>query len=191
MGVPRGASGHLSGSAGTGLHRHFFHRMQELQGVPTMKTTDARSRKSLIYFGAAALLAVGAATAQVATTGTTGIDDTGNYQSEVQACLSGRTQQDRDTCLKEARNARADKQRGVLDTSGNVQANAMGRCDVFQAGEDKAACEARVMGMGSAEGSVAGGGVIREVETVVLPPGQHSVTIEPKTQDPVVLVPSR
>ncbi|MDB5899327.1 MAG: hypothetical protein JWP22_3791 [Ramlibacter sp.] len=154
-------------------------------------TTDARSRKSLISFGVAALLAVGAATAQVAIAGSTGIDATGNYQSEVQACMSGATQQDRDTCLKEARNARADKQRGVLDNTGSAQTNAMGRCDVFQSGEDKAACQARVMGMGSADGSVAGGGVIREVETVILPPGQHSVTIEPKTQDPVVLVPSR
>jgi hypothetical protein len=47
------------------------------------------------------------------------------------------------------------------------------------------------MGMGSAEGSVAGGGVIKEVETVVLPSGQSSVTIEPKTSDPVVLVPAK
>jgi hypothetical protein len=153
--------------------------------------TDARSNKSLISFGVAALLAVGAATAQVAVAGSTGIDATGSYQSEVQACMSGATQQDRETCLKEARNARADKQRGVLDNSGSSQANAMGRCDVFQSGEDKAACQARVMGMGQADGSVAGGGVIREVETVVLPAGQRSVTIQPKTQDPVVLVPAR
>jgi hypothetical protein len=156
-----------------------------------MKSTDTRSRKSIISFGVTALLAVGAATAQVATTGTTGIDASGSYQSEVQACMSGQTQQDRDTCLKEARNARADKQRGVLDTQGPVAANAMGRCEVFQGGEDRAACQARVMGMGNADGSVAGGGMIREVETVVLPSGQHSVTIEPKTDNPVVLVPSR
>lgn len=155
-----------------------------------MNKQDARSRKSLISFGVAALLAVGAATAQVATTGATGIDATGRFQSEVQACMSGRTQQDRDDCLKEARNANADKKRGVLDTAGSLEANSMGRCDVFTSGEDKAACQARVMGMGSAAGSVAGGGVIREVETVVLPAGQSSVTIQPQTADPVVLVPS-
>jgi preprotein translocase subunit SecF len=155
-----------------------------------MNARDARSRKSLISFGVAALLAVGAATAQVATAGSTGIDATGSYQSEVQACMSGRTQQDRDTCLKEARNAQADKQRGVLDTQGSLEANATQRCNVFTTGEDKAACQARTMGMGSADGSVAGGGVIREVETVVLPAGQSSVTIQPQTSDPVVLVPS-
>jgi hypothetical protein len=161
-----------------------------MQGVPTMNAQDARSRKSLISFGVAALLAVGAATAQVATAGSTGIDATGSYQSEVQACMSGQTQQDRTDCLKEARNANADKKRGVLDTQGSLEANAMTRCSAFTSGEDKAACQARVMGMGSAEGSVAGGGVVREVETVVLPAGQSSVTIEPRTSDPVVLVPS-
>ena len=149
----------------------------------------SRSRKSLISFGVSALLAVTAATAQVAT-GTTGIDASGSYPQEVNACMSGRTQQDRDTCLQEARNARADKQRGVLTAGGNLEANAMSRCEVFTTGEDKAACQARVMGMGSADGSVAGGGVIREVETVVLPAGQTSVTIEPQTADPVVLVPA-
>lgn len=152
-----------------------------------MKSTDARSRKSLISFGAIALLAVGAATAQVATTG---IDATGSYQSEVQACLSGNTQQDRADCLKEARNAQAEKQRGRLESYGNLETHAMNRCQVHQDNEDRAACRARIMGMGSVDGSVAGGGLIREVETVVMPEGQASVTIEPQTSsDPVVLVP--
>jgi hypothetical protein len=158
-----------------------------------MKSTDVRARKSLISFGVCALLAVGAATAQVATAMTPGsgmIDNSGSYRSEVNACLSGHTQQDRADCLREARNAQADKQRGVLDTQGDVQANAMTRCDVFTTGEDKAACQARVMGMGPIEGSVAGGGLLRESETVVLPAGQHSVTIQPQTSDPIVLVPS-
>lgn len=157
-----------------------------------MKAKDkSRSRKSLISFGAIALMAMGAATAQVASLpGTTGIDASGSYQQEVQACMSGRTQQDQATCLREARNAQADKRRGVLDTQGSLQANAVARCEVFRASEDRAACQARVMGFGSTEGSVAGGGLIREVETVVLPEGQASVTIEPRTSDPVVVLPS-
>lgn len=154
-----------------------------------MKAKDrARSRKSLISFGVATLLAVGAATAQVA--GTTGIDASGSYQQEVQACLTGRTQQDRETCLTEARNAQADKKRGVLDNAGaQFRSNAAARCEVL-AGEDKAACQARVMGYGSTSGTVAGGGILREVETVVMPEGRGSVTIEPKTSDPVVLLPA-
>jgi hypothetical protein len=147
------------------------------------------SRKSLVSYGVAALLAMTAATAQVAT-GTTGIDASGNYQQEVKACMTGKTQQDQATCLREARNAQADKRRGVLDNAGGrFQANATARCDAL-AGEDKAACQARMMGYGNTTGSVAGGGVLREVETVVLPPGATSVTIEPQTSDPVVLVPS-
>lgn len=160
-----------------------------------MRKTD-RSLKSTLSFAAAALLAVGAATAQVAThndarfPGANGIDHTGSYQSEMNACMRGATQQARDDCMKEARNAHADKARGVLDTQGSLQANAMNRCDVFQSGEDKAACQARVLGMGPVDGSVASGGLLRESETVVLPSDQHSVTIVPQTSDPIVLVPS-
>lgn len=155
-----------------------------------MKIDAARSRKSLVSFSAAALLAMTAATAQVAGWAT-GIDASGQYRSEVQACETGRTQQDRETCLREARNAKAEKQRGALDNAGaRFDANKVARCDAL-AGEDKAACQARMMGYGSTTGSVAGGGVLREVETVVVPPGSAPVTIQPKTDDPVVLVPSK
>lgn len=152
-----------------------------------------RSRTGLLPFAAAALLAMTAATAQVAGSpaGNTGIDASGDYRTEMQACLNGRTQQDRETCMREARNARADKQRGQLAHGGNgLQANAMQRCEPFK-GEERAACEARVMGYGNATGSVAEGGVLREVETVVMPPGVSEITVEPKTANPVVLVPSR
>jgi hypothetical protein len=162
-----------------------------------MKTTDARSRKSLVSFGVAALLALGAASAQVASIagtslpGTAGIDNTGSYQSEVQSCLSGKTQQAQADCLREARNAHADKARGVLDNGNNLQANSMARCDVFTGAEDKAACQARLMGYGEVDGSVAGGGLIREVETVVPPAGASTFTVNPQTDSgPVVLTPS-
>lgn len=156
-----------------------------------MKKTD-RSLKSMMSFGAAALLAVGAATAQVATSdagfpGTAIIDSTGSFQSEVNACNTGKTQQDRADCLKEARNAAAEKQRGRLES---YSANAAARCEVHMTGEDRAACRARVMGMGEVEGSVAGGGLLREVETVVMPQGQASITVNPQTDaGPIVLVP--
>jgi hypothetical protein len=47
-----------------------------------------------------------------------------------------------------------------------------------------------MLGFGSTSGSVAGGGLLREVETVVMPAGSSSVTIQPQTSDPVVLMPS-
>lgn len=148
------------------------------------------SRKSLLSFGVAALLAMTAATAQVAT-GTTGIDASGSYQQEVNACMTGKTQQDQVTCLREARNAQADKKRGSLDNAGaQFDSNAAARCSVLT-GEEQAACQARVLGYGETTGSVAAGGVLREVETVVVPVGAESITIQPKTADPVLLVPTR
>ena len=131
-----------------------------------MKKTD-RSLKSMLSFGAAALLAVGAATAQVSSEafpGTAIIDKSGSYQSEVQACNSGKTQQDRADCLREARNAAAEKRRGHLE---DYATNATARCEVHTLAEDRAACRSRVMGMGDVEGTVSGGGLLRELEVTI------------------------
>ncbi|HUR90885.1 MAG TPA: hypothetical protein VMZ74_17505 [Ramlibacter sp.] len=151
---------------------------------------QAISRKSLVSFGAAALFAITAAAAQVAAPAGAALDTTGDYNSEVRACMTGKTGEDQATCMKEARNARADKQRGALDANSNYAANARARCAALS-GEDKAACDARMLGYGTVSGSVAGGGVLREVETVVMPAGQGSITIDAKTADPVVLVPAQ
>jgi hypothetical protein len=120
----------------------------------------------------------------------TGIDDSGVYKNEVQACLSGKTHQARETCLEEARSAMAEKRRGQVATPReDFLANAMARCEPL-VGEDKAACQARVMGKGSVTGSVADGGLLREVETVVLPPGA-TLTMKPQTSHPVVVIPQQ
>ena len=143
-------------------------------------------RKSIALAGMAALFSIGAA-AQVTPTGDTGIDATGSTRSEQNACMTGRTQQDQETCLREARNAAADKRAGKLDNSGDLTANALARCGVLT-GTDRVACEARVLGYGGAAGSVAGGGVIKEVEIISVPADPSvPVTIEPKTAAPVIL----
>lgn len=139
--------------------------------TPSTRPTATRTRHCMARLGAAALLAMTAATAQVTagTLGPTGIDASGDYNQEKAACLSGRTQQDRATCLREAQNARADKRRGILDNAGgNFAANAVARCAALPQ-DDKAACEARIQGMGTSTGSVAGGGLLYEAETVVSP----------------------
>ena len=121
--------------------------------------------KSLVTLLSTALLAV-SASAQIAS-GTTGIDATGNTASEIAACNNGSSQQSLDTCLTEARNASAARRAGQLSSgSGTLDANAAQRCDALQ-GDDKLACQARIAGAGTAQGSVAGGGVIREIEVVV------------------------
>ena len=147
--------------------------------------------KGFAGFALTAILTMTAATAQVAS-GTTGIDNTGSARSEANACNTGMTQQDRETCLREVRNANADKRAGKLDNAGGqFDANAAQRCNVLS-GEDKIACEARVAGLGNTQGSVAGGGVIREVETVVVPRDGTIVNIQPQTNsDAIVVIPAR
>ena len=64
------------------------------------------------------------------------------------------------------------------------------RCNALT-GEDKIACEARIVGYGNTQGSVAGGGVIREVETVVLPRDATNVVIQPQTaNDAIIVIPA-
>lgn len=148
-----------------------------------------RLATSAAAFGVAALLSLGA-TAQIAA-GTTGIDATGSASSEMNACLTGRTQQDRETCMTEVRNANAAKRAGQVDNAGGqFGANALKRCDVFQ-GEELIACQARIVGYGKTDGSVAGGGAIRQVETVVVPQGATNVRIQPQTSsDNIVVIPA-
>ena len=142
--------------------------------------------KSLCAFSFAALLAV-SATAQIAS-GTTGIDNTGNAASEMAACLNGTTQQSRQTCMTEVRNANAARRAGKVDNAGGqFEANALMRCNVLQ-GEDKIACEARVTGFGRPQGSVAGGGVITQVETVVVPATPGTIDIQPQTNSNAIIV---
>ena len=159
----------------------------QLSSSPSNRFSLNTIGKGVAAFGMVALLAMTAATAQVAA-GTTGIDASGSTQAEVTACNTGRTQQDRDTCLKEARNAGAEKRAGKVDNAGGqFSANALQRCDVLT-GDDKIACQARIVGYGNTKGSVAGGGVIREVESVSVPADATSVTVQPQTNSETILV---
>lgn len=126
-----------------------------------------RMGKGATYFGLAALMAMTAATAQVAPLDTTGLDASGNPKSEMATCKSGKTQQDRAACLREVRNANAEKRAGKLGTGADFTANAMKRCEIFKESEDQAACRARVESQARIDGSVGAGGVLRESETVV------------------------
>ncbi|SIR20419.1 hypothetical protein SAMN05880557_108267 [Pseudacidovorax sp. RU35E] len=83
--------------------------------------------------------------------------------------------QDAAACRREAGAARQEAQRGGLTTpaQGNAQANATARCSLQPAAE-RADCEARVRGSGAGaatttttEGSVMGGGIIRETVTTI------------------------
>lgn len=90
------------------------------------------------------------------------------YQRERAICLSGQSNQDRATCLREAGAAYQEARRGSLNGSAgaDLSQNATQRCNA-QPPQDREACIQRIVGGGSASGSVAGGGVLREAETPV------------------------
>lgn len=146
--------------------------------------------KSAATFLGTAILAV-SAIAQIAN-GTTGIDATGNAASEMAACKNDTSQQSRETCMTEVRNANAAKRAGKVDNAGGkFKANALMRCNPLK-DDDKVACEARVAGLGSSQGSVAGGGVITQMETVVVPKGSDVINVQPKTSaDTIIVVPAK
>ncbi len=162
------------------------HHQQSASRSHAFRLTASATAFVLLTFGA-----VTAASAQIAS-GTTGIDATGNAQSELAACNSGKTQQDRQTCMTEVRNANAARRAGKVDNSGGrFKENALARCDVFQ-GEEQIACQARIAGYGDAAGSVAGGGVIRQVETVVVPADATTIQIQPQTSSgDIVVIPAK
>ncbi len=123
---------------------------------PTL--TIARSvRVALLAAG----LCLGAGSAVAADGGTSS-----SIAQERANCMSGNTNQDRATCLKEAGAARQESQRGNLRDSGDYGSNASKRCAALPA-EEKADCERRSMGEGSVSGSVGSGGVVRELVTPV------------------------
>lgn len=80
------------------------------------------------------------------------------------------SRQDPAACRREAGAAREEARRGGLTApaEGSAAANAMARCQ-RQPAADRADCEARLRGGGSgtttSEGSVMGGGIIRETVT--------------------------
>jgi hypothetical protein len=90
------------------------------------------------------------------------------YQQERAYCMSGKSQQDRATCLKEAGAAYDEARRGGLNNKAgsDFSQNAVERCSA-QPAADRDACVQRIMGAATTQGSVKGGGLIRETETKV------------------------
>ena len=110
---------------------------------------------------AAVLLALACASALA----TPAADERAQYQKERAVCTEGRSNQDRATCLKEANAAFAQARHGTLAVgAGNYAQNARQRCNGLQGG-DRDDCMARMQGQGTTSGSVAEGGIFRELVT--------------------------
>jgi hypothetical protein len=92
------------------------------------------------------------------------------YQQERAVCLSGQSNQDRATCLKEAGAALYEARRGGLDTGDarDLGQNRMIRCNALPA-QDREDCARRMQGEGVTTGSAQQGGVLRELARPVAP----------------------
>lgn len=90
---------------------------------------------------------------------------TQRFERDRAVCAGGRSNQDPAICMREAEAALAEVKRGRL-TNGhdNFTRNALRRCEALQ-DDDRADCQARMHGQGSSSGSVAGGGIYRELVT--------------------------
>ena len=86
------------------------------------------------------------------------------YQQERAVCMSGQSNQDRATCLKEAGAAFAESKRDNLGRSdGNaLQHNRQLRCEALKGG-DREDCMRRMNGEGVTSGSAQQGGILREL----------------------------
>jgi hypothetical protein len=95
-------------------------------------------------------------------------------QSERAVCDG--VQQDRAACLREAGAAREEARRNGLTSAAptSYEQNALARCNLQTNPSDQAACEARMRGTGSTaiDGSVMGGGLIRETVTPIPAPAR-------------------
>jgi hypothetical protein len=89
------------------------------------------------------------------------------YKQEVANCAVTQPVANHRNCVKDARHALAEIKRGRMGESwqlSDFNKHAMLRCDVHK-GDDKTDCVARMRGQGKTEGSVAGGGLLRELTT--------------------------
>jgi len=87
------------------------------------------------------------------------------FQKDYAACETQQATTELEDCRHEARNAYAEAKRGLLSDAPNTpyQDNASQRCQAHTDWQDRLACEERMRGEGSLEGSVEGGGVLREL----------------------------
>lgn len=90
------------------------------------------------------------------------------YQQDRKLCMSGASNQDRATCLKEAGAALQEAKRNSLGASGESELaqNRLSRCNGLPA-QDREDCARRMSGEGSTTGSAQQGGISRELVRTV------------------------
>lgn len=125
-----------------------------------LQTTDSLRAALAATFTATTLALCGSAVASPSA------EEIAQHRAEVAVCTSGASPQGRETCLREAGAAYAQLRRDDLNNgSADYAGNARQRCKAHERGDERGACLARMTGGGTRSGSVAGGGVLRELVT--------------------------
>lgn len=140
----------------------------------TARLSPLSSHLSRPAWAALVLVAALGVPAALAASKASTADALARYQRERAACMSGQSNQDRTTCLREAGAAFAQAKQGALDDGpAQYASNARQRCEKLP-DEDRKDCLARMNGQGTTSGSVAGGGIYRELVTreVAVEPGR-------------------
>lgn len=124
-----------------------------------------RTNLSGIWWSSLALAALlGASPALAADKGNAAASEA-RYQRDAAVCLSRGYKGARNECLSDASTARASREPVTIDPDpGRYARNALQRCEALK-DADRADCVARMQGQGTTSGSVAGGGIYRELVT--------------------------
>ena len=92
------------------------------------------------------------------------------FETDHQVCLNGKSGQAFEPCMKEAKAVLAQRSSTHLSVNPEqLQRYSLMRCEALTV-EDRAACVARMNGEGTISGSVAGGGILRELVTTEVMP---------------------
>jgi hypothetical protein len=94
-------------------------------------------------------------------------EDAARYRAERATCLDGSSPQGRKTCLYEAESAHAALRKGLLrgEPAQTLLDNARQRCQIQPEGQARSDCEMRLGDDAEVSGSVAGGGLLRQLTT--------------------------
>jgi len=134
-----------------------MHESLHLRRAPTF-------RFRLLQGASGLMLMLGLSLAGAATSSKAEVE--AQYQRDRAVCLSGKSNQDQATCLKEAGAARAEALRGDTGDGGaDYRRNQLERCKSLS-GDEARDCRLRMQGAGKVSGSASAGGVYRELTTV-------------------------
>jgi len=128
-----------------------------------MKPSHPRRARPMWALGLL-MAAIGVAPA-LATGSSSAAKSEARYQRDAAICLSSRYTGDKDECLSEASTARAGREPATIDLDpGRYARNVLKRCEPLPQ-DDRLDCIARMQGRGTTTGSVASGGIYREMVT--------------------------